>query len=78
MSFIKRMLRGYLTFLCLLTFVSLLIFIFHHIEWEYIAAFVAVSLFAYDVGGNEKEGPISKQITKCIVFFIKIFPRREH
>lgn len=77
MSFIKRMLRGYLTFLCLLGFVSLLIFIFTYIKWEYIAVFTVISLFAYDVGGNETEGPFSKQVTKCITFFIKIFSKKE-
>lgn len=76
MSFIKRMIRGYMKFLSLMALICLIIAIFHYIhyiDWEYIAAVVAVSLFAYDVGGDEKEGPISKKITECITFFIKIF-----
>lgn len=73
MSFIKRMIRGYAKFLSLMILVCSIIAIFHYIDWQYIAAVIVVSLFAYDVGGDEKEGPISKKITECISFFIKIF-----
>lgn len=54
MSFIKRMIRGYVTFLSLMILVCSIIAIFYYIDWEYIVVFVVVSLFAYDVGGDEK------------------------